>query len=289
MFFISCSEDGQVPDDSFGYRIENPAYVSGEGPIVLVDEGHNNFHKIGERYRPFRKILEHDGYIIRSTEARLTREILDRCDIFVISVPTSEDNKSAYTDGEIQAVNGWVKDGGSLLLITDHMPDPPAIAALAESFGITVYNGYVLNEDPDESVGSIVFRRDEGTLADHPIVNGRPGLKEEIDSVTSFTGCAFEADSNFMPLMIFGHYKTLWLTEEPDQFPDDTPQIQVLSWYQGGVMRYGGGRLAFFGEAGMFTAQIITKPNIKFGMNVGIAGQNPQFLLNIFHWLARII
>ncbi len=48
-------------------------------------------------------------------------------------------------------------------------------------------------------------------------------------------------------------------------------------------------RLAFFGEAGMFTAQLIGKERIPFGMNVPIARDNAQFLLNVVHWLSGIL
>ena len=77
--------------------------------------------------------------------------------------------------------------------------------------------------------------------------------------------------------------------KEEGKFEEDTPKIDVEGWYQGGVLGYGKGRLAFFGEAGMFTAQIIRPQGIKFGMNRTIAKENPQFLLNIFHWLSGIL
>jgi hypothetical protein len=184
---------------------------------------------------PFAKIIERDGYVVKSAKAKISIELLKGCKVFVISVPTSKGNQSAYTNGEIRILKDWVMAGGSLLLITDHMPDPPAIAELAEAFGITVNNGYVLNEDPNESKGPVFFRRNDGTLADHPITNGREGFDERIGSVTSFTGCAFKASVDFKPLLIFGPHKTSWMTKEPGKFPDDTPKIDVEGWYQGGV------------------------------------------------------
>jgi hypothetical protein len=289
IILTSCSGEGQVPDESFNPEIRNPVYAMGKGPVIFVDEAHENFHTIGNRYRPFARLLERDGYRLKSATQKIGDDLLTRCGIFVISVPTSVNYQSAYTHDEIKALKNWVEGGGSLLMITDHTPDPPAIAELALAFGIRVNNGYVLNEDPDEEVGPIFFRREDGTLADHPITEGREDYDERIDKITSFTGCAFLAGDDFTPLMTFGFYKTLWMTENPDEFPPDTPKIDVEGWYQGGVMEYGKGRVAFFGEAGMFTAQIIVKPDIKFGMNVPIADENTQFLLNIFHWLSRVI
>jgi hypothetical protein len=45
--------------------------------------------------------------------------------------------------------------------------------------------------------------------------------------------------------------------------------------------------LAVFGEAAMFTAQRVGKRTM--GMNNPVAKHNPQFLLNIIHWLDGVI
>jgi len=289
LFINSCSKSQQWPDETFKPEIKNSAYSIGKGPFVLVDEAHNNFHTIDYRYKPFANLLGRDGYVIKSATNKITEKLLSQCKIFVISVPTSKNKQSAYSDEEIKTLVSWVYKGGSLLLITDHMPDPPAIAKLAEAFGIEMLNGYVLNEDPNEEQGPIFFKRNNDTLANHPITEGREGLNEKIRLITSFTGCAFKAKEDFLPLMIFGTYKVSWMTKEEGRFPADTPKIDVEGWYQGGVLEKGKGRLAFFGEAGMFTAQMISKDKIKFGMNVPRAKENAQFLLNIFHWLSRIL
>jgi hypothetical protein len=56
---------------------------------------------------------------------------------------------------------------------------------------------------------------------------------------------------------------------------------------QGVVLPVGRGRVAVFGEAAMFSAQIAGADNTPFGMNVpGI--DNRQFALNVMHWLSRL-
>lgn len=279
----------QVADNSFNPEVKNPVYEAGKGPVVFLDEGHNNFHKLEERYQPFKKLLEKDGYILKSSNSKIDKNLLQKCDIFVISDPMLVEDKSPYNKNEIQAMKSWIEEGGSLLLITDHFPDPPAIAGLAAAFGIEVNNSYVLNEAPGEEAGPIFFRRSDNTLTDHPVTRGRKEYDEKINSVTSFTGCAFKAGRDFIPLMIFGDYKKAWMVKEDGKFPPDTPKIDVKGWYQGGVMEVGKGRLGFFAEAGMFTAQIIIGRGIKFGMNSPIAGDGKQFILNIFHWLSKKI
>jgi hypothetical protein len=51
-------------------------------------------------------------------------------------------------------------------------------------------------------------------------------------------------------------------------------------------MKVGKGRVAVFGEAGMFTAQLTGKKG-TMGMNAPEAEQNPQLLLNVMHWLSQ--
>ena len=287
IIFSSFVYAQQRADNSFDPEVKNPVFEAGKGPVVFLDEGHNNFHKLEERYKPFKKLLEKDGYVLKSSTSKIDLELLNKCDIFVISDPMLVDDKSPYNEDEVQAIKTWVENGGSLLLITDHFPDPPAIVDLAAAFGIEVNNSYVLNEAPGEDVGPVFFRRSDNTLADHPVTRGRDGFNEKINSVTSFTGCEFKAGADFIPLMIFGPYKKAWMTKEPDKFPPDTPKIDVEGWYQGGVMEVGKGRMGFFAEAGMFTAQIIAGRGIKFGMKSPIAGDGKQFILNIFHWLSK--
>jgi hypothetical protein len=38
----------------------------GKGPIVGIDEAHNNFHAASGRYLTFAKLLREDGYVVRS-------------------------------------------------------------------------------------------------------------------------------------------------------------------------------------------------------------------------------
>ena len=68
-----------------------------------------------------------------------------------------------------------------------------------------------------------------------------------------------------------------------------TKQFSVTGWYQGAVMRVGKGRLAVFGEAGMFAAQVDGPKRVPFGMNTPEAKQNPQFILNVLHWLSGLL
>jgi hypothetical protein len=73
------------------------------------------------------------------------------------------------------------------------------------------------------------------------------------------------------------------------EFSAQTPQIPGDGLLQGAVLKHRKGRVAVFGEAAMFSAQVSGTERRPMGMNMQGAEQNPQFLLNIMHWLARLI
>jgi hypothetical protein len=168
------------------------------------------------------------------------------------------------------------------------MPDPFAVEKLAKAFGITVLDGYVLNGLPEREEKPILFERGDGSLADHPVTNGR-NAAERIESVATFTGCAFRCKDGFEPLLVFGMGRKSWSPEEYWEFPPGTTTVDVSGWSQGAVARIGEGRIAFFGEAAMFTAQLFGDQRIPAGMNLPVAKENARFLLNILHWLSGIL
>jgi hypothetical protein len=73
------------------------------------------------------------------------------------------------------------------------------------------------------------------------------------------------------------------------QFTEQTPRVAVEGWCQGATLRFGKGRVALFGEAAMFTAQLAGPNRAPVGMNAPQAPQNAQFLLNVVRWLTKKI
>jgi len=140
----------QMGDPDFNPRIDNPAYPAGKGPKVLIDGAHNNFHRAAGRYKPFAELLRKDGYRVISSEGKFTPNSLRSGNILVIANALHKSNvkswtlptPSAFTKKEISAVERWVRDGGALLLIADHMPFPGAAKDLAGVFGFSFNNGF---------------------------------------------------------------------------------------------------------------------------------------------------
>jgi len=281
----------QVPDSAFRPPIENPAFPAPNGPVVLIDEGHHNFHTAGGRYYTFAELLRRDGYRVLPSGCRFTGDSLARGEILVVSNALHERNAqewslptpSAFTPDEIAAVAAWVQGGGALLLIADHMPFPGAAAELAAAFGFHLHNGFAV-DTASPTGGTYVFRRADGTLRDHAITRGRND-RERIDSVASFTGEAFRADSA-AGLMVFGDGVVSLAPDTAWQFDANTAAVAVSGWCQGAVKVIGAGRVAVFGEAAMFSAQLAGPNRTPAGMNSPAAPQNARFLLNVLHWLS---
>jgi hypothetical protein len=202
--------------------------------------------------------------------------------------PAKMGDPPSFSDEEIRILNEWVRKGGKLFVITDHMPDPGAIEDLARSFGIEVNNGYVLSGPPPGRRDPILFQKKDGTLADHLLTRGR-NPDEAVQIVATFAGSAFKCGEEFEPLLIFGKGYRSWMPKEYYRFPPGTPNIDVAGWFQGGVKEFGEGRIALFSEAAMFTAQVFNNGKEKVGMNHPLGRGNAQLLLNTVHWLSGLL
>ena len=286
----------QVMDTAFVPRLRGgPTYASGKGPVVLIDEAHNNFHTASGRYRPFAKLLEADGFVVRPNVARFDSASLAAGRVMVIANAVSAQNKddwrwpshSAFTPSEIAAVAAWVRRGGSLLLIADHQPFAGAADSLGNALGVYFANGFAMPAAGGTRPGEIVFRRGEG-LVRHAITDGRSAA-QRVDSVVSFTGSAFRlARSVERPgeLMRLPEGTRVRMSVVAWQFSDSTPEFRGDGMLQGAGFHLGKGRVAVFGEAAMFSAQVTGPQRLPMGMNAPYAAGNPQFVLNTLHWLA---
>ena len=63
----------QVADTTFTPIIENPAYKTGQGPVIFIDEAHHNFHTMSGRYQAFAKLLQNDGYQLKPFKENFTK------------------------------------------------------------------------------------------------------------------------------------------------------------------------------------------------------------------------
>jgi hypothetical protein len=293
----------QVPDRTFRPPIQDPAYPTGTGPVVCLDEAHHNFHTLDNRFWAFGDLVRRDGYVVRPNRLTFDERSLSACGILVVanaqpsaaawdtySYPTP----SAFAEAEVTAVHQWVRRGGHLLLIADHMPLAGAATSLASAFGVTFLDGFAVEAFADESgrdaalAKPTIFRIDDDTLRPHAIVRGR-NASESVTRIRTFTGQAFQAPAGAEPLLVLPETFIALMPRTAWQFGPDTRRVAVGGWLQGAVMRVGSGRTAFFGEAAMFSAQVTGAQRRPMGMNAPGAEQNAQFVLNVMHWLSGVL
>lgn len=286
----------QLADPDFHPEIPSPAYSIDQGPVVAIDEAHFNFHTVDGRYAPLAEVLRRDGFRVRGLDEAFTRESLAGIAILVIAnaLPDTAQraemfrSASAVTADEIEALLAWVRDGGGLMLIADHHPFPGAVDALAQRLGVLMTNGYAF--DRAEQNTTFRFTLADGTLGRHAILDGFGG-QAPVDSVVSFTGQAFRPapGADVTPLLALPRDRVVALPTELGVFDESTPWVHADGMLQGACLTVGAGRVAVFGEAAMFTAQVAGEERRKVGMNHPDARGNLSLALNVMRWLGGAI
>jgi hypothetical protein len=117
-------------------------------------------------------------------------------------------------------------------------------------------------------------------LKESAITRGRSD-EEKVTKVATFTGSAFKPSQGAKPVLEFGPKSE---STEPGR---QAARVPIEGWCQGAIMKVGNGRVAVFGEAAMFSAQLAGPKQEPMGMNAPGAEQNHQLLLNVMHWLSR--
>lgn len=281
----------QIADTTFNPFIPKPEYPRGKGPIVYVDEEHNNFHTADGRYLPFARLLRADGYQVNGFGSEFTNPIPVDARIIVIANALNKINirnwylptPSAFTHAEISTLKKWVNDGGSLFIIADHMPFGGASKELAAAFGFSFTNGFALDT---AAPGPSYFYRKDNTLLPCSITNGR-NESEKVSKIVTFTGQAIRGPSEAIPIIVFDKRYLLLESDTAWVFNSGTKYSRIEGWFQGACMKFGKGRIVMFGEAAMFTAQLAGPNKVRVGMNSDYAEENYKLLLNIVHWLDR--
>jgi hypothetical protein len=283
-----------VNDAAVDTAVSHPVFPQGRGPIVAVDSGHNNYHIIAGRYAPFASVLRNDGFQVTDSNASFTSESLSSFKVLAISnaLPAALVNRwllpasSAFSKTEIDAVKAWVAGGGSLLLIADHQPFAGSARDLALAFGFQFEDG-VAEPDPLDGRPDL-FTAANGTLRNDIVTRGRDA-SEAVTALRTFTGSAFRAPPGARPILVFPPGFKIHQCGLP--CPSSAPERDAAGYLQGAVMTFGKGRIAVFGEAAMFSAQVIasSKPPYHFGFGAKGAEQNKQFVLNLMRWLADVL
>jgi hypothetical protein len=291
ILFQSAFRAQQVADPNFDTKVAHPAYTK-NGPKVIFDEAHNNFHTAGGRYKPFADLIASDGYQVTPNKEKFSAAVLKGFNILVISnalgaaqMNMPEASNPAFTEAECDAVRDWVKGGGALLLIADHAPMGSANQILGDRFGVNMSKMFTIDnqnyEKDSNNPGFIIYTRESGRLADHPITRGRND-SERINKIIAFTGQSLKGPPDSFAFMKLAD-------SAADAMPGvNTNPTSAAGRAQGLVITSGKGRVVVLGEAAMLSAQLAGPNKMPFGMNrPGI--DNRQLALNIMHWLSGLL
>jgi len=286
----SCNDNSSKPDNDFDVSVSEPKLKNSK-PKILFDEAHKNHHKIETTYKPFATLISNDGCVVTSTDKPIDNTLLSKTDIFIVATAMGKEDpgdKSPFSQSEVDQLEQWVSNGGSLLLITEHFPFGLAMKPIFDKFGVQVHNGYtedtLLNNK--EVRDALLFTKANGSL------NPTYPILDKVDRLNTFTGSSVKGDSTWTQLLIF--------TPNAQNFNvkvgvkksggDITTSVEYADFYsakgysQGICKQYGKGKIVVLAESAFLTAQFDKNGN-RFGLNVPNE-DNKQFVLNLIRWLA---
>src|SRR6266550_337583 len=210
---VGHSHSQVLSDNQADTSVLRPAFAHNAGPVVAVDSGHHNYHTIDNRYASFAALLRNDGFRVVDSKATFAPNTLAMAKVLVIAnafpvddgVPPPVPTPAAFSPSEVSAVKAFVENGGSLLLITDHMPYAGAVSELALAFGFRLKDGATQQLQPvgpPPTRKPDIFRIADRTLADDVITRGH-SQNERISAIATFVGTAFEAPQDARPIIVF--------------------------------------------------------------------------------------
>lgn len=303
----------QPTTPQFDSRVPLPAYSGSRHPRVRIDEGHFNRWStkpadagqaaLGRTYGGLAELLRNDGYVVTADTTRFTAEALRPYDILIVAgaspVPDSALNRrtwegESFTRQELDALESWVRSGGSLLLAVNHAPSSWFSRHLAARLGVDVVNSYTadpqLSEYPDSTVvrgrgGAILrgawltYTRQNRMLADHPITNGR-GESERVNRARGGGGSSVLGPAGSEPFLVLQATAVDWVYYLHPGAPDaaEVPR-SAAGRAQGIALRFGAGRVV-----------VISTPHLFFESYMARPGHdNRQLALNVAHWLSGLL
>ena len=312
---VGLSARRQAGQAAPGVRDVSPTYESARGPVIAFDEAHRN--PTYARVPALITLLQDDGYRPR----QLTQSI-SAASLADISILVTNDPQTSLSDDEVSAVVGWLKGGGSLLLVLDHYASTQS--RLTASLGVRNWPGNSADvrtdlckqaapgctgPDPagNRSAMNILFWRSEffpggepklavlgsgggqgyqsadAVLGQHAITDGR-GPGERIRRVATFSGSAFEALPGGVALLTLPRGATVGAATTLPNTVLGVAELQgtPITGWLQGAVT----------EVGKGRLAIFADSAVVSG---GVAADkdqftdNRQFVLNVMHWLSRVL
>ena len=272
-------------DPNFISQIDQPQFAHKDGPLIMVDGGHNNFFVMTGLIEPLLDLLANDGYRIEISRKKITDSTLARAKVFLVITPMSspytdaaDSFYGAYSKEELLALEKWVSNGGGLIVFSEHFPFDVAVSDLLETFDIETTIGVTIDHDFSAAdVGQIIFEN-ERLGETHPTIGG----KRQVKKLASYGGSSLNGDSYSNLLKLSSHAINVsreWMGIEGG--PIGSGDSQGLAG------AYGKGRVVALGDSNGFIAMVVDDGNSR-----NVAGMNDpkydwrNFVLNTFDWLS---
>jgi hypothetical protein len=268
---LGCSAGEQMSDPRADVSVASPAFPANGGPRLVIDGAHHNYHTVDGRFAPFAALMRNDGLRVSGGSVPFTDAVLSVVDVLVIANASQPAEEPAFAPDEIGAVVRFVERGGSVLLIADHIPYPRAAAELGHALGFALEDVFA------EDDGSGIFSLENGGLVRDPVLQG-------VSKVRTFAGSAFTSRTSDARSLL--RMDSRW-TLQSMAANGLSPKVPATGRLQGALREMGKGRVAVFGEAGMFTGQVEGTWRRRIGFHARGAEENKRFILNVVRWLAR--
>ncbi len=273
-------------DINVNLKIEHPSYEFNEGPLIMFDAAHKNFFVQSHLIKPLVDLLLNDGYRVSFLDKSFTRENLNQAKVLVVitalpfdfSTESTAAKKNTFTNKELNELQIWVEDGGSLLVFSEHAPFDQAINPLLKKFDIESSVGTTIdtiNYEKKFGPGMIIFE-DNNLNSLHPIVSG----KYKVEKLVTFGGSALTG-LKYDNILKLGK-NSLNVKHSSGIGPTGSGNSQGIAGL------YGSGKVAAFGDSNGFTAMIFNMPEgnkMYAGMNT-VDYDWKNFVLNTFSWLS---
>ncbi len=287
----ALAQRAQGPDSDWTFENHDPAWGTGKGPLIAFSRQLSDFVANGS-HEPLARLARSDGFQTEDIDnvAPNAAKILvlinnhrpDWRDFPAMDPP------SAFSDAEIASIRKWVEDGGGLLILADHAPLGGGASKLAAAFGFTFLNGHVAEaKSADAGYAHVIldFRPGAGLNTAHAITDGSTG-RPKIDNFQAFGGQAFIPADDATTLLTIPQGWSAFLTYDLQRNLTSVPRIDASGMAQGAAMEYHKGRIAVFGEAAAFSAQLMPGEE-AVGFNTPEGRDNPEFVLALLRWLAQ--
>ena len=274
-------------DTNVNLEVEDPTFEINDGPLIMFDSTHKNFFIQSHLIKPLVDLLINDGYRVSFLDKEFSKSSLSQASVLVVitalpfdfATENSAEDKNTFSENELNELQNWVNNGGSLLVFSEHAPFDQAINPLLRKFDIESSIGTTvdtINYESKYGPGMIKFEN-KNLNTNHPIVKG----KYKVKKLVSFGGSA---------LLGSKYENILKLDESSFNVKHSTgigPEGKGNS--QGLAGMYGSGKIAAFGDSNGFTAMVF---NMDDGTKM-YAGMNTEgydwknFVLNTFRWLTN--